>query len=436
MDRPQRGPMTAYAHYLRPIAAALALSMLGIGTASAVFDYKDTLERVVDPTDIPDLSNGNLWDLFVGDQEEYDNNLYRLPGNVTDLAGVGIHSGSREDHINTSSAGFDGSFSLGRQIFVIDVRADENRYAQSTDLNYVSSSDKVVWDWQILSTLSGTVGATFTRSLAGFVNSTVYTRDVVDSTQYFAGGRWAIGPHWALFGGMLGSDTKLSEARLNDNNSTSGAVGAEISTNAVNTFGAEYRFTHQTYPNASVDDAAFTEDRARGYVKYLFSEKTEIDASAGYLWRNYQSVNHAIGDFAGDVWRVSANWQATDKTQLIAQGWRELQAYLTQISNYYVSNGFSLTPTWIATDSISLNLQLSTEKQSYIADALNVTGNGPRHDRVNAAQAGISYTPNYAVWRNLTLSVSGRREQRTSNYYQYTYNDTFAYVGLIYKYSR
>jgi Putative beta-barrel porin 2 len=444
-----RRAKNACLEFLGPAATAALLSVLGIGTASAAFDYHDTLERVVDPTGIPDLSNGNLWDLFVADQESYDNNLYRLPANVADLAalGIAVPTGSRQDHINTSSVGLDGSWSLGRQIFVVDLRADENRYAQSTNLDYVSTADKVIWDWQILSTLSGQVGADYTRTLAGFVNSFVYTKNVVDTAQYFAGGRWTVGPHWTVFGGVVDSDTKLSAAasRINDNNNESGAVGAELATNAVNTIGAEYRFTKVTYASAATSGSDYNEDRARAYIKYVFSDKTEIDASAGYLWRNYPSENRAVGDFAGNVWRISAQWQVTDKTQLIAQGWRELQAYITQDTNYYVSNGVSIAPTWNPTESINLTLTASTEKQDYIGDATtetgltdvaSVPGSGARHDRLNTAQAAIAYTPNYPLWRDLTLNVSARHEQRSSNDYRFTYNDTIVYVGLTFKYSR
>jgi hypothetical protein len=433
----QSRPMKASVHHLWRVVSMAVLAMLGTETASAQFNYRDTLEKVVNPmpTDIPDLSNGSLWDLFVADQETYDNNLYRLPANVTDLAALGIASPSREDHINTQSAGFDGFYTWGRQIFVVDVRVDDNRYAQSTDLNYVSTTDKVAWDWQILSTLSGQIGADYSRSLAGFINTTVYTRNVVDNAEYFAGGRWTLGPRWTLFGGVVDTDTKLSAAasRINDTSRQSGAFGAEFATNAVNTIGAEYRFTKTTYPDAGNSDSNYTEDRARAYVKYLFSEKTEIDATAGYLWRNYPS--RAFGAFAGDVWRVSAQWQITEKTQLIALGWRELQAYLTQESNYYVSTGVSISPTWNATESINMNLLFSSEKQNYIGSSLDVAGE-LRHDRVNAAQAGINYTPNYTLWRDLTLSLSVRREQRTSDYYQFTYDDTMANAGLTFKFSR
>jgi hypothetical protein len=433
----QSRPMKAPLHHLWRAMSVAVLAMLGIETASAQFNYRDTLEKVVNPmpTDIPDLSNGNLWDLFVTDQESYDNNLYRLPAGVTDLAALGIAGGSREDHINTQSAGFDGSYAFGRQIFLVDVRVDDNRYAQNTDLNYVSSTDRAVWDWQILSTLSGQIGADYSRSLAGFVNTTVYTRNVVDTADYFAGGRWALGPRWTVFGGVVETDTKLSAAasRLNDTSRQSGAVGAEFATNAVNTIGAEYRFTKTTYPDVGNSDSNYNEDRARAYVKYLFSEKTEIDATAGYLWREYPS--RAFGNFSGDVWRISGQWQMTEKTQLIALGWRELQAYLTQESNYYVSNGFSISPTWNPTDSINTNLLVSTEKQDYIGSSLDVAGE-LRHDRVNAAQAAINYTPNYTLWRDFTLSLSVRHEQRTSDYHQFTYNDTIANAGLTFKFSR
>jgi hypothetical protein len=435
--------MKSSAKTLRQAVNAALLTVLGIGTAAAAFDYHDTLERVVDPTDVPDLSNGNLWDLYAGDQENYDTNLYRLPANVPDFAALGIPSGSREDHYNTSTAGFDGSYSLGRQIFVVDARADYNRYAQSTDLNYVSSYDKVIWDWQILSTLSGQIGADYSRSLAGFVNTTVYTRDIVDSYDYFAGGRWAVGPHWTIFGGVVETDTKLSaeRSRADDTSKQSAAVGAELSTSAVNTIGAEYRFAKATYPDAPNSQSNYNEDRARGYIKYLFSEKTEIDASAGYLWRSYPS--RAIGNFAGDVWRISGQWQATEKLQLILQGWRELQAYLTNENNYYVSNGVSFAPAWRPTESISASLLVSTEKQDYVGGpGLEVGGTGldvvgvSRRDRVNAAQAGVTYTPNYTLWRDLTVSASVRKEQRSSNIYLDTYNDTLTSVGFIFKFSR
>jgi hypothetical protein len=167
--------------------AAGVLAFIGSEKAYAAFDYRDTLEKVVAPPDEIDFTNGNILALSVGDQEAYDNNLYRLPTNVTDLAALGIGTGSREDHINTSTAALDGAWSLGKQVVVLDVQVADNRYAQNTDLNNVSSIDKVVWDWQIASALSGQLGADYLRTQAGFVNTTIYTRNIVDQAEYFGG---------------------------------------------------------------------------------------------------------------------------------------------------------------------------------------------------------------------------------------------------------
>ncbi len=86
-------------------------------------------------------------------------------------------SASREDHINSPSAGLDGQWALGRQIFSVQAQVADNRYAENTNLNNVSTIDKAIWNWGVASVLSGQVGAEFTRSLLSFVNAAVYERN-------------------------------------------------------------------------------------------------------------------------------------------------------------------------------------------------------------------------------------------------------------------
>jgi hypothetical protein len=218
-------------------------------------------------------------------------------------------------------------------------------------------------------------------------------------------------------------------SKINDTDVRSGAVGVEYATSAVNTVGAEYRYTNTDFTNVGVSSPDYNEERARVFVKYLFSEKTEIDANVGYLRRDY--TDHEAADFSGDVWHISAKWQATDKVQVIGLAWRELQAYFTAESNYYVSNGVSVAPVWVTSEKITISALVSTERQEYTGAAqVDIAGPAARHDRLTAEQASVTYIP----LRSLALNLAIRREQRESNYYQFTYGDTIASAGFTYKF--
>jgi exopolysaccharide biosynthesis operon protein EpsL len=415
----------------------------GVEQAFAAIDYRDTLyrdtlEKAVDPPGDINVDAGKFLDVFAEDQESYDNNLYRL-NDSTDVAALIGPNASRQDHINTVSAGLDGQWTPGRQIVSLDLRADDNRYAQNNDLNNVSTSDKLIWNWSVGSLLSGQAGADFTRSIAGFVNTNVYSRNLVDQAEYFGGARYQIGPRWAIFGGIIETDTTLSAVASKQDDSNRKAVegGVEYATSALNSFGFEYRYTDATYPNAIVANGAasfpnYHEDRERFFIKYAISDKTQLNASAGYLERDYP--NHSVGAFAGDIWRASLQWQPRDRTQIVVGGWRELHAYLTADSDYYVSDGFSASPVWLVSEKINISIQLSSEKQHYVVSSSGTPAVGPpREDKLVVGQAALTY----AALKYMTVNLTVRHEQRDSNALNepnFSYNDTLASVGITGKF--
>jgi exopolysaccharide biosynthesis operon protein EpsL len=418
-------------------AASLAL-MLPMGTflsTSALADVQiaditDTLDNAVRGPRLINGSTDPYFDLFVADRGQYDNNLFRLPTG-SDVKQIVGPSASREDHFNSPAAGLDGQWVLGRQIFGLQVQAADNRYAQNTNLNNVSTVDKAVWNWGVASVLSGQVGAEYTRALAGFVNAAVYDRNTYEQTQYFAAARYQVGPRWALYGGLLDTNFRVENAATNYNDFRRKAVdmGAELETSAQDSFGVDYRYTDARYPNSivvsnSTFNPDYREDRLRFLAKAVLTEKTTVDASAGVLKRNYGSS--LLGSFSGPIWRGAVGWQPTLKTQLIATVWRDLQAYLTDTSNYYRTTGVSIAPTWTPSEKISLSITVSHEDQHYIGTSNNAANVAARRDTVNGQIFSMTYTP----IRSLIFDVSFGHEQRDSNQPQHAYNDGLASLGV------
>jgi exopolysaccharide biosynthesis operon protein EpsL len=428
---------------IRRTSLVVAMATSALPCSKAVFaaaEYRDTLDKAVAAPDSADVERGKQLYYYVGDALTYDSNLFRLPASTTNLAtlpGLGPNS-SRSDYTNSASAGLSAQWLVGnRQSVDLDLRVDDNRFRRNTNLNNVSSTDRLVWNWGLGSVISGQVGADYSRYLASFVNTAVYTRDVISQSEYFAAARLQLGPRWAIFGGLLEGNNSFSAAQstLSANNSHSKSVdiGADFATSAEDTIGFDYRYTDSRYPNSIVLNGAsfdpdFRDERARVLAKYVVSAKTVIDASAGYLKRAYSSS--AIGSFTGDIWRGSLQWQPTTKTQLVVVGWRQLEADLTAQTDYFVSSGESLSPVWTASEKVTLSLLVSRDERSYIGSNSVVSVPQARRDSVTSEGVTMNYTPT----RALTVTVSYTHERRNSNQAIFQYNDDKANAGLSFKF--
>ncbi len=323
----------------------------------------------------------------------------------------------------------------------MDLRADYNRYIRNTDLNNVSSSDRVAWNWGLGGVLSGQVGADYNRLLGGYTNTLVYNRDIVNRSDYFASMRYQVGPRWGIFGGLMGSLYSVTAANANFNNSTTRGVdvGADYATE-LNRIGFDYRFNDSRAPNSTVlngvlFDPDYREERARVLFRYALSEKTIFDGSAGFLKRDYPST--AIGSFSGEIWRAAFQWQPTPKTQLLVGAWRQLDADLTAQTDYFVDKGFSLTPEWIASEKVTVSFTVSHDTQNYVGS--NPVGPIPivftgqaRHDTLTGENGSLVYTPIRAI----VLTFTAGHLKRNSNISQFAYNDFQSSANITYKFFR
>jgi Putative beta-barrel porin 2 len=427
------------------IAIAAAMTTLTSTCLAAAIEYRDALDLAVAPLDeAADAQRMDRFILSAGDSLTYDNNIYLLPRSVTDLStlpGIGS-SPSREDYIDRISGGLDAGWIMGaRQSFDLDLNADYNRYFRNQNLNNVSSNDRAAWNWGFGDALSGKVGVDYVRLLGGFANAEVFSRDIVNRSDYFASTRYQLGPRWGIFAGLLGTEYTVSGPQASFNNSKSKGidVGADY-TFDVNRIGFDYRYNDSRAGNSAVlngivFDPDYREERARALVRYALSEKTVIDASAGYLKRDYPST--AIGSFSGEIWRIALQWQPTPKTQLLLGAWQQLNADLTSQTDYFKDKGVSLTPQWVASEKITFSASISHDDENYIgSNPVGVIPVAPlsqaRHDKLTGENASMVYTPIRAI----TVTVAASHTTRDSNISQFHYNDVQGTVGITYKFFR
>jgi hypothetical protein len=334
----------------------------------------------------------------------------------------------RSERINSLTAGLFGEWHFSHQDFQLQGNINDNRFRNNDTLNNLSGSATLDWKWMLGHRLSGEVGADYSRALAGFTNNRYLAKDLLDTQGYFASFAYRTGTYWSLTGGAQSAVTTHSAyARgIDDSRSNSGKVGVEYRSRAGNVLGWDYGYTRGTYSqqldlNGIEINPNYRQNTASMRFQYALTGKTSVQGSVGYLDRVYpdQLPGTYSPGFSGDAWRLAVNWNAAAKTSLVLVGWRELRAYLDAESNYFVSQGASITPAWAPTRKVQLKLAYSWEHQDYIGSSPLLFGLDNRKDIVSSGE----FTASYQLFGVAVLGASIRHENRNSSRSSLEYRD-------------
>jgi hypothetical protein len=394
------------------IVAGVLGAILSVGEASA-YDFSP-------PTPGFAPSAVNTFQFYVGDEETYDDNLFRIPPGTVGVPGAVFPNASQSDAVNTTTLGAQGKYDIARQEVEFNLRANDNQFIRNTVLNNISSSGVGTWNWTAGPYLTGQVSTIYDHSLASFSETRYSGKDLVTSLEELGSARYQLGPHWAVYGQVRGStiDHSAEPEKYNNFHNKAGNAGVQFVNNGMDTYGFEYQFVDLTF-NQTLGGAQaynYKEDSGRFLVHYGLSDKTIIDGYAGYLRRQYPGL--VIGSYSGEIGRVALTYNLTEKTQFLVSGWHELHAYIDAESNYFVAQGVSIAPVWNASEKLSFTLLASYENQDYIASNSVIVAT-PRHDKVNGEQATIRYSPRDAWIFNMFI----RHEKRESNQNAFSYTD-------------
>ena len=383
-----------------------------------------------------DVINGV--DVTLGAHASYDDNLYRLPDSIDPalLAGPGA---TRTDLVERATLGLDGHWQWSRQKLLLDLNANANRYEHNDQLDNTAGRGSLEWDWRAGSFLGGKIGGDYTRSLANFANTRFLEKDVLETTGAFASFSFRLGPSWHLKVGGRHSETEHGAAsRAFDNSRTNSVTaGLEYETSSDNTIGVEARRSKADFDsgltlNGFVFDRDYEDQALTLEIHRVFSPRTQLAVSGGYLKRDYRDPTLAAigkGSFKGGVGEFTLDWQASNKITLGFNGWRKLRAYLDAESDYFIALGGSVAATWTPTDKIELGLETGYENQEFLGTSVNL-GTDAREDRVGSASLSIKYKPR----RRLSFELTGRGEKRSSDRDALGYDSKIASFGVRWTY--
>lgn len=364
---------------------------------------------------------------YLAEQIVYDDNLFRssldddeyqVPIDPNDPNSP-LRLVSRDDYSNRITAGLGNNFQMGQQTLklrgsVYDVRYNDNDY-----LDYTGGNASALFDFRLLTMLSGRLSGTYNRTLADFANTLGTARDLIESFNYSAMLRYEIGPRWSISasGGRMETEHDLSTRRQENLEADLGRISLDYATPSFHSFGVEYRYIDATFPNAIIapgsdaSDRDYEENAALARFTYTATVRTQFRLSGGYVERERPADEEAT--YSGDVWRAEIDWKPREKFSTLFAAFRELRAYTDVESDYFISTGYSLGPSWSPTEKLLFALTVTYEDQEYLTtrtlDALPT--DAQRQDDVLSGLFTFTYKPR----EQLAFELSYRGSDRDSN---------------------
>ena len=397
------------------------------------FDPVDTHVSWPNPEDEDVPARG--WTPYVGARSVYDANVFRLP--APGLVPVIPSVVSRNDVINTVTAGVDTHWSVSGEGLEFLARADENRYARNTYLDNTSGAAGLIGHWRFGSRFSGQAGATYDRKLAEFgsyhelAQDFLLPKDIYNNYKFYATGHMALGSGWRLNAEALEVKVTHTDDPLDKYTGAIGTLSVEYNTPGGSSLAVKYQATngHYGYPGFINDvipfNRNFHEQVSTAQILVPLGSTVVASATGGYISHHYTVTTNF--DFSGAIWDASLAFHSTERTQLLLMSSRNVYAYVDAASEYFVSEASRAIARWAPTAKLSVELQYSREDQRFIGpNPLSTALPFPQHSLIRYEQIDVAWS----IARSLQAVLYYRRANRDSNLSMFAFNDSLVSASL------
>lgn len=364
----------------------------------------------------------DIWTFTVGAGAAYDDNLLRLPSDVSPSQ-VGVGDRPRGAWIGNAYARAAFDAPVSRQRFRGFVQGNAYRYSDYSYLNWQGIDFNGAWLWQAGNRWNGTLSFDQKQALSGLTDFRAVEQNILTTDIARANAEYWFHPRWRLTGGYTGTFSRNSADLLrgNDLNQNAYGLGFKFVSTQQNyaIFGA--RYTRGDYPGRElptfISDNRFNQYDVGVDLSWALGGNAELLGNIAYTKRELPNVPNR--DFSGPTGNLSLNWRITGKTGLNAGLFRGIGAVEDISANYIVTDWVRVAPYWFVTPKVRLDAWYRYERRDYQGDPGLIPGLPQRDDRYNYLGVGAAWLPtrNWQVGLNYVFST------RSSNFPSADFND-------------
>jgi len=372
---------------------------------------------------------GDVVNFSVAASQAHDDNVFRLSPTTDPLLAIG--SSEKSDTTTTTTVGVTVDKTIGLQRLKLDTQISAVRYRRFRLLDHEPNQIDATWQWQLGNRLRGELSSSRKQSITGFGDFRTPVKNIKTLESRNGSIYLRFGADWEGFvGAVRGVGENSNAAQITDDSRTdTKETGLRYGPASGNWLRWKLRQTDARYPNQQITAGSRVDN------SYL---QRDIEMDGGWQLTGASRVSGMVGqsrrrhddmpvrDYSGPTGRIAWDWQPTGKSTLNVTARRSLSGNSDDISNYVVTRGLVVAPSWYPTARTSLQLSLEQSRRGFGGDpGFILTAVPKREDEIRATTLSASYAPH----RALSLSLSLRDEKRDSNYAGLAYRDRTTWLS-------
>lgn len=370
---------------------------------------------VVAGSSVAYAGEGDVFTPYVGYGVSSDDNMSRAPDGGDRIS----------DTWKTTTYGLRVDKALSRQRLTADVSVNDTKYDRFRQFDNSGRNLSGNWGWVLGNQLSGNLGSSYSEGLTPF-NDGSPVRSVVTQKRTFLNGEWHFHPSWRVDGAVSRTEVDYDSFAAANLRLNSAEIGFGYSPKTGNLAAVLLRHSTGDYPNGI---NGYTQDEVKANVRWQVTGKTNLQFLGGWADRSFD--NGGNQNYSGVDARLTASWLATGKTSFVLAAYRELgsgvgtdragavvpvpidpvSAQNDYFANFSLNTGANLGVTWKATDKITVDAGVLSEKRDYNGVG-SVFFPTDRADRYRKNTIGITFLP----IRQLNIRASVYQQHLDSNF--------------------
>ena len=342
-----------------------------------------------------------------------DDNLFRLPEGADPRLVLGSDDAAETVHVR--SVGLRFAHDYGLQRVEADLGLVDYAYDRYRQLDLLARNHDLRWRWAFTPRVTGTLRTQRDESVNSFDDASVLSTGNRRVRRYDGlDMRWQLDGAWSLVADAQSVRNSNQQPLVGEESSSirSGAIGLRRDTPKGSSAALRYRSgsgetLDPTPGTALLRDDAFSQDQWQLDLRWVASAHTSLDIGLSTIERGHRTV--AVRDFDATNARIGLNWTPTVKTLLRTSWSRDTGSYQTDNASIARTERWTWLAQWAATSKLALIAQGGTARRRYLQPP---PGQAPdtRRDRTQDLSLTLRWTPTL----HTSLDIGWQHTRRNS----------------------
>ena len=364
---------------------------------------------------------GQEYQLAVGVDPAYDDNVLRLPSNVSPEQ-VGAGDRPRGSKIYRGYLAVNAKIPVGRQGVEVNLVGNAFKYPEYSYLDYTALNGAFTWRWQAGDRWSGVALYEHIKAIAPFIDFTPVVQNLRTFDTARVTAEYWLHPSWRPYVGATWTNASSSFALVErgDVEVYAGELGVKYQAAGDNNIRGVVSYSRGEYPNRIAGDpfgVQYSQYDVGLDMQWNFTDRTSLYGRVAHTERQYSDAPGR--DFAGPTGNLAFNWGLTGKTAIRFDLRREDLA-----GRYYVTEVAGVTPVWNITAVLRLEASYEHWRRTYPNGG--VTNLPAREDALDFARVMLRWAPA----RSWLFSLGYQWSTRDSNVTLGDVHDNFIVATL------